>query len=156
MKKKERKSVLTYGLAALMIAILLFAGCTVNAENKKSEAMDTNTKNINDIKKDLDEAKMEYNKKYETFKMEGESKITENEKTIADLKARTKNKNKTVQANLEKKLTELEEKNRSMKIEIENYEDTDFDKWEAFTVEFNRDMDTLGDALKDLTKKNVK
>ena len=156
MKTKVKKSVLTYGLASLMMALLLFASCTSNTEDKKLEEANKEQENIDAAQKDLEAAKEEYKKKYDAFKMEAESKIAENEKILTELEARPKNKNKTVQAEIDKTLAELEEKNKALKDEINNYQEMDDNKWEDFKIEFNRDMTNLGDALKDLTKKNVK
>jgi len=35
------------------------------------------------------------------------------------------------------------------------YKDEGDDEWESFKVEFDQDMDSLGQALKDLTKNNT-
>lgn len=153
MKKKGKKSVLTYGLTAFMTALLLFASCTLNTETEKSDEAKRIDNAIDNAKKDLDVVKEEYKKRYETFKMESESKFTENKKIIADLKAGPKNKNKTVQAEIDKTLTDLEERNQALNDEINNYKEIDTNKWESFKVGFSRDMDNLGEALKDMTKK---
>lgn len=156
MNKKGKKSVFTYGLTALIMATLLFAGCTSSTENEKSDETKKIDNAIDNAKKDLEAAKEEYEKQYKAFKIESESKITENERIITELKSKPKNKDKAIQAEIDKTLTELADKNHSLKDEIENYRDNDYDKWEAFKDEFNRDMDNLGEALKDLTKENVK
>lgn len=153
MKKKGKKSVLTYGLTAFMTALLLFASCTLNTETEKSDEAKRIDNAIDNAKKDLDVVKEEYKKRYETFKMETESKFAENKKIIADLKAGPKNKNKTVQAEIDKTLTDLEERNQALNDEINNYKEIDTNKWESFKVGFSRDMDNLGEALKDMTKK---
>ena len=56
----------------------------------------------------------------------------------------------------QKIIDDLEQKNINMRKKIEEYQETGKDKWEAFKVEFNHDMDELGTALKNLTVKNTK
>ena len=98
----------------------------------------------------------EYIEQYEAFKSESNSKISENEKAIAVLKSEMKSKNNEVKADLEEKLTVLEEKNEALKEKIRDYKQTGDENWEAFKAEFESDMSNLGEALKDLTKNNVK
>ena len=39
---------------------------------------------------------------------------------------------------------------------MDDYKETGKENWLIFKMEFNRDMDELGQAFKDLTVKNVK
>lgn len=55
----------------------------------------------------------------------------------------------------EKELALLEHKNQSLKEKMSYYKDEGDNKWESFKLEFDRDMDNLGKALKDLTNNNT-
>ncbi|WP_067031762.1 hypothetical protein [Allomuricauda sp. CP2A] len=55
----------------------------------------------------------------------------------------------------EKELAVLEQKNQSLKEKMSYYKDEGDDEWESFKIEFDRDMDKLGQALKDLTQNNT-
>ena len=43
-----------------------------------------------------------------------------------------------------------------MKQKMADYKEEGKEKWETFKVEFNHDMEELGNAFKDLTVKNTK
>nr|MBP8086991.1 hypothetical protein [Saprospiraceae bacterium] len=87
------------------------------------------------------------------FKSDAEIKIKENEVRIGELKVKMKKSGKTFDAMYEKNIIALEEKNKDLKTRIASYETNQSD-WDAFTREFNHDMDELGQALKDLTVNN--
>jgi gas vesicle protein len=155
MINKTKKSVLSIGVVTIAVATMLFSSC--NSSNEKNETTESESvEKLNEAKEDLNEAKKEYNKKYETFKNESLHRIAENEKTIAALKLEMKDETKVAKADLDKKLTTLEEKNQNLKEKISDYKEEDNEKWESFKTEFSRDMDNLGEALKDLTKTNTK
>ena len=50
----------------------------------------------------------------------------------------------------------MEQKNTDLKRRLDDYKQDGKENWEKFKIEFNRDMDELGKAFKDLTVKNVK
>lgn len=154
MNKRIKKSFLALGIATLTIAAISFSGCTSNAEKERA-ANEANEKLI-EAKKDLDEAKKVYDEKLAAFKIESDNRLAENEKSIAALKEEIKKKSKTVRAELDAKLAALELKNQLMKEKVRDYKDEGAEQWEAFKIEFNRDMDNLGEALKDLTTDNTK
>ena len=43
-----------------------------------------------------------------------------------------------------------------MKKKMDDYKAEGKDKWNEFKIEFNRDMEEIGKAFKDLTVKNVR
>ena len=50
----------------------------------------------------------------------------------------------------------METKNEELRVKIETYKADGNENWEKFKTEFNRDMSELGEAIKNLTVKNVK
>jgi len=83
-----------------------------------------------------------------------EEKISSYEKSIGELKARIANGTKENLAKYEKKLVELEQKTSDMKKKLEEYKEEGKDKWDAFKLKFNHDLDELGKALKGFTVKS--
>jgi septal ring factor EnvC (AmiA/AmiB activator) len=81
--------------------------------------------------------------------------LTDQEKNIAEFKARIAKEKKENRADYEKKLIELENKNSDLKKKLADYKDDGQDKWISFKAEFNRDIDELGKAFKDLTVENI-
>lgn len=88
--------------------------------------------------------------------MQTAARTEANNKSIAEFNARTSNEKKELQAEYQKKIAELEQKNSDMKKRMDEYKADSKEQWDAFKAEFNRDMDELGIALKDLTVKNNK
>jgi|SRR5690606_3768921 len=150
MNYKTKTSNVIFGLASVAMAVILFNGCKLPAEDKET----TNT-GVVEAKESLDEARKDYALKYEAFKLESDNKIAENEKIIAELKAKAKMQGDAAKQDFEKELAVLEQKNQSLKEKMSYYKDEGDGKWESFKIEFDRDMDNLGQALKDLTKNNT-
>ncbi len=92
---------------------------------------------------------------YAKFKAEVEEKIRENEKKIAELKARKQEGKQEVIDKYNKKVADVEKRNAELKQRMANYKSAD-SKWDAFRREFNHDMKELGAALKDIGTNNVK
>ena len=139
-------------LAGIMIAGgTLFTNCTTPAEKTDAARED-----VQEAKEDLKQAKEDFAEQFIKFKFDTEEKITANDKLIADLKSYSKDKKKEVKADYDKAVSDLEAKNQEMKRKIEDYKAEGNEKWDAFKDEFNHDMDQLGEAIKDIGKKNVK
>ncbi|MCX6260900.1 MAG: hypothetical protein NTY95_08685 [Bacteroidia bacterium] len=85
-----------------------------------------------------------------TFKSESERKIRNHEIRIAELNLEIKNQGEKSDALYRKKIANLEQQNKFMKAMLENFEKGP-SNWESFNRGFNRDMDAIENALKDLT-----
>ncbi|MDD4150846.1 MAG: hypothetical protein PHE33_12545 [Bacteroidales bacterium] len=145
--KNKIKSFSYLSVAVFASFIILIVGCS--APNEKTNDA---TENLIDAKKDLDKAQENYDEMYEEYRDVVDRKISENKKTIADL--RKEINNKEAKAELEKRLLELEHENQSLKEKIRDYKNDDVDKWELFKNEFNNDMKNLQQSLKDLVNSN--
>ncbi|KAB7531485.1 hypothetical protein F8C76_08330 [Flagellimonas olearia] len=153
--KTKKISTLIFGLASVAMAVIVFNGCKSPAKDKETTHTDEAKENLVEAKESLDEAKKEYVLRYEAFKLESDNKIAENDKVIAELKAKAKKESNTAKKDFEKELALLEQKNQSLKEKMSYYKDEGNDEWESFKAEFDQDMDSLGQALKDLTKNNT-
>ncbi len=138
------------------ILVMVLSLATITSCSSSAEKVNESKNNVEQAQQDLEKAKADYENQYNTFKAESDVKITANEKLIIDLKKYTKNKQKETKIAYEKSIADLEAKNQVMKDKMSNYKDEGNDKWEAFKLEFNHDMDNLGDAIKDLSKNNTK
>jgi DNA repair exonuclease SbcCD ATPase subunit len=153
-----RKSILILTIPALVSASLLFTGCSTSAdkvENAKQDVTDAKA-DLRDAKADLKDANREYLADVESYRRETAEKIEDNNQSIIAFKARIKNEKAEASENYKKKLAELERKNADMKKRMEDYQADGKDNWETFKMEFNRDMESLGLAFKNLTVNNVK
>jgi uncharacterized protein YlxW (UPF0749 family) len=142
-----KKTIFTIAITMLMAGTML-TSCHSSAkkvEDAQDKVADANQELNQTIKDSIQQ-----------FKKESEEKISANEKSYADFKARIANEKKENKAKYEKKLAELDQKNSDMKKKLDDYKAEGKENWEKFKVEFNHDMDELGKAFKDLTVKNVK
>jgi len=155
MNYKTKTSSTILGFASVAIAIILFNGCKLATKDKDATVTGDPKESLVEAKESLDEARKDYVLKYEAFKLESDNKIAENEKIIAELKAKAKMDGDAAKQEFEKELAALEQKNQSLKEKMSYYKDEGSKEWESFKVEFDRDMDNLGKALKDLTKNNT-
>ena len=95
----------------------------------------------------------QYEKDWQQFKNEVESKIAANEKSIDEFKAEMKTASSKFRTKYEKEVVVLERKNIELKNKIREYKYEGKDKWEEFKKGFNRDVDIVGKALKNIFAK---
>jgi hypothetical protein len=107
-------------------------------------------------KQELSQAQKDSAADYELFRKQSEERINNNEKVIAAFKERMLTDKKQIKASDQKIIDKLEERNINLRKKIEEYKENGKDKWSAFKLEFNHDMDEMGTALKDLTVNNTK
>jgi hypothetical protein len=142
-----KKSIFTLALLLIMAGIML-SSCQSPAK-KVEDAKDK----VSAANQELDQAIKD---SIQQFKKESEEKISANEKSITDFKARIANEKKEDKAIYEKKIAELDQKNSDMKKKLDDYNEEGREKWVAFKAEFSRDMDDLSKSLKNFTYKNAR
>ena len=131
----------------LLITGSVFIGCNNNRENAKD--------NVEKANKDMIDAQVLFEKEWQQFKSDAELKVNDNEQKINELKAKIKTARADFQLKYEKEVTALEQKNIELKKKVSEYKYEGKDKWEQFKQEFNRDIDIVGNAIKNIfTKKN--
>jgi molybdopterin converting factor small subunit len=106
--------------------------------------------------KALAQAKLDSAADYATFKKDEEIKLKENEVKIAQLKAELKTEKKEIQEKKEKEIAALQEKNETMKTRMNEFKAGASDKWAAFKLGFNKDMDELGKSISSMAENNMK
>lgn len=135
----------------LLIAVALLTSCS-----SPSQKLEAAQENVTDANNDLDKANEAYMNEIEEYRKESAAKIDANNKSIAAFNARIENEKKEVKDEYKKKIAELEQKNTDVKKRLDGYKADGKDNWTNFKVEFSRDMDALGKALKDLTVSSTK
>ena len=134
-----------------LIAGSVTTGCSTSREQKVENAKE----NVRQANQDLKDAQAEYLKEWQQFKNDVELKISANETSINEFKEEIKRASPTFKAKYEKEVVVLEQKNIELKKKITEYKYEGKDKWEEFKRDFNKDMDIVGNAIKDLfTKKD--
>jgi exonuclease VII large subunit len=142
-----KKSILSMAVIVTMV-FTMFIGCQT-----PSKKIDNAQENVLKANEELNQALKD---SIQIYRSMTQQKLIANEKRIADYKAKIAIEKKESKDKHEMELAKLVQKNNDLKTKLENYTEEDNVKWEAFKIEFNRDMDELGQALKDLSVKNVK
>ncbi|MFV8345790.1 hypothetical protein [Flavobacterium sp. ZB4P13] len=151
-----KKTLFTLAVTAFMAGTVL-TGCQ-NSSKKEEAALD----NVEDARENLDDAKEELTdarkaatqEEWDAFKESTTATIAQNEMRIAEMKASMKKTGKSIDEEYAKKIVDLERKNNEIKAKIQTYKNDANSDWESFKQEYNRDMDELGQALKNLTVDN--
>lgn len=139
-----------------IIALLFLIGGMVNSCGNNSENAKQEHENVSDANKELDESAKANDAEIAEFRQKTSEKLAENEKNLEAFKARIANEKAEARADYLKRIEVLEKKNSDYKKKLADFKRDGKDKWETFKSEFNRDMDELGNALKNLTVKNNK
>ncbi|MGL5113442.1 MAG: hypothetical protein ACRC6O_12485 [Flavobacterium sp.] len=154
----SRKSIGIITIAVLVSGFTLTA-CKSNSE-KEADAIE----NVQEAENKLEDVNEEVNDdvitkandaEWQTYKMEANKTIANNESRIAALKSAMKKPGKTFDEAYAKSIDALEDRNDSLKAKIVEYENNQTD-WQSFKREFDSDMSGLGEAFKDLTVNNKK
>jgi hypothetical protein len=136
--------------------IAAIAGFSFSSCNNPAKDVEKAETKLDAAQIELSKANSELEAELEKFKFETQLKIDANQQTIAIYNEQIKLEKKESQAAYKEKVEALEAKNTEMKMKIDEYKADGNENWEKFKTEFNRDMSELGDAIKNLTVKNVK
>ena len=126
-----------------------------NSPQAKEEKVENAKENLADAKDNLAKAITDSTNDYNNYKSEMETKLADNDRQIADLKAAMKKEKKTTREKYEKLLAEIDERNEKLKNRMKENNETAKEKWADFKLGFNKDMDALGKSISDLAQKNM-
>ena len=138
-----------------LVAISCITATTLTNCNSSTKEVEDAQTNVIEATNDLNKANEEYLMEVESYKKETPDRISANEKSLSDFKAKVETEKQDAKADYKKKISELEQKNNDMKQKLVDYKEDGKDNWQRFKTEFNHDMDELGQAFKDLTVKNM-
>ena len=138
-------------VTGVFILSSLFAGCSTPGEKVEEKR-----EKVEEAKQDLNKAEEDYASDMEQFRTETDSAIARNQREIDELNKNTAKEKKEAREEYRKRIAELDQRNKNMKLKMEEYKGEGKEKWESFKREFKHDMDELGQALRDLGRKNVK
>lgn len=144
---KMKRTIVTIAVATF-IAGTVFMSCN-SSETKVKDARE----NVIVAKQELNQALQD---SIQDFRLKSEVRFIEYEKQIVELKAKIAKEKSGNKSTYEKELAKLEQKNQELKNQLANFTDESQEKWDVFKTEFNKDMDNLGNAFKDLVTKNNK
>lgn len=143
-----KKSILTLTVC-IFLTTVFWTSC-----NSPAQKVENAKENVDEAAEDLDKAKAEYMADVERYRQESAEKIAANNQAIIDFKANVNKQKQSARAQYNKSIAELEQKNKDLQMKLEGYKDEGKDKWESFKMEFNHDMEELGQAFSNLGKDN--
>lgn len=136
-----KKSILTMALLAFMVGTV---STSFGQNPDKKLAIDSI--NTQDVQKNA-------NPDFKNFKKESEQRIKNVDNSIGEMKIKFyKSKIKDKEA-YQDNLNALEQKNDDLKKKLTDFNSKDQKDWSSFKIEFNRDLDELGKAMKDFSNK---
>jgi hypothetical protein len=143
--------------STLIITVLAcLAGGYLVSCNSSAQKVENAEDKVAAAQKDLDNANAEYLADVEKFREEAAARIAANNKSIADFNARIEKEKASAKADYKNEIAAIEKKNTDLKKKMDDYKADGQDQWQNFKTEFNRDMDELGNAFKNLTTNNTK
>ncbi len=147
----------------LILAMLFIVfGTFFNSCKSPAEKVEDAQNKVQDAKADLKtvikdsltvEQKAANAEEWKIFRNESQVKIKNNEIRIDALKSKIKREGSNDKAENEGRIDSLEIKNMELVTRMDNYEKGK-SNWETFKLEFNRDLDGLGESLKKFTIRN--
>ena len=143
-----KKSILTLTVC-IFLTTVFWTSC-----NSPAQKVENAKENVDQAAEDLEKAKAEYMADVERYRQESAEKIAANNQAIVDFKAKVNQQKQSARAQYNKSIAELEQKNKDLQMKLEGYKDEGKDKWDAFKMEFNHDMEELGQAFSNLGKDN--
>lgn len=154
-----KKGFFIFAMATTVLLGTIFTGCKSPAQKVEDARTD-----VRDANADLRDAKLDASKRAEmdardkewkTFRQESEVKIKDNENRIAELRSSIKESGRDIDAAYEKNIDALEQRSKNIRNKMETYAyDNNMNSWDTFKREFNRDMDEIRKAFKDLVTTN--
>jgi len=144
-----KKTFLILVLTIPLVAGIIFTGYRSSAQKQKAVQP-----NVLIVNRALNTAqKPAEAEEWIRFRQESESKISNHEKRITELKTEIKNNEEIFDAIYRKKVAILEEQIKFIKARLENYDKSPVN-WESFSYGINQDMDAIEKALMELTVSN--
>jgi predicted RNase H-like nuclease (RuvC/YqgF family) len=151
-----KNSILAVALLAFMTGAISTSYGQVRDQKSYSERgnVQESNKDRTDAKQDYKEVQRKSDFEYKKFKKEGQVKIRNNEKRISELKAKISKFNSKERADYQRNLRILEQKNAGLKSKLNNYNEKQQDKWMSFKRDIDRDIDEVGNQLRDFSVDN--
>ena len=151
-----RKRILVLAIVSVAVGTII-NGCQTQSE--KVEAAKNRAENADSnlmiVQKDsLRAAKKATSvEEWKIFRNESQAKIRNNEIRIEALKTKINNNGGYANYTDRERIDSLEIKNKQLVTRMDNYDNGKSD-WETFKLEFDRDLDGLGESLQKFTVKN--
>ena len=149
-------------VALAAVTSLAFINCKSNTEEKQ-ENLNEATEEVASAKEDVEDAKVALTaaradsiNTYKNYRAEVDARLAENDRQIAEIRAKIKMQNAAVRLQMNKDLDVLMQKNEDFKIEMKKQKDGAYSNWESFKDGFNSNLDNLGKSISEFAENNRK
>ena len=140
-------------MAGLMSFAML--SCKSNTEEKK-ENLEEAKEEVAVAKEELSAARLDSVNEYSKYRKEIDNRLIENDRQIAEIRAKVKMQKASIRAKMNKDLDVLMQKNEDFKIEMKNQKDGIYSDWESFKQSYNSNLDDLGKSISEMAQNNMK
>jgi chromosome segregation ATPase len=141
---------LYYSLAMTILTLWLLVSSCNSAEKQGENAEGTMESNNDQLGTGRDSIG-----EYNAYKSEVEQKIAENKTRIDQLREEMKAKKKDTRETYKAQIDTLEQRNNELRMQIINYNiASSKERWNEFKKELDRDLDSLGESIRDLVRDN--
>ena len=132
-----------------MITLVFFAATILfsckSAQQREIDAQ----QNVANAKQGLRDTQVANANEWRVFKAESQAQIATNEARIAELKVQMNKPGNTFDGMYRTRIEKLEDRNIELKTQLNNYEGNP-SNWTTFKNDFNRNMNEIGNNIKDL------
>ena len=140
-------------MAGIMSVAML--SCKSNTEEKK-ENLEEAKEEVAVAKEELSAARLDSVNEYSKYRKEIDNRLIENDRQIAEIRAKVKMQKASIRAKMNKDLDVLMQKNEDFKIEMKNQKDGIYSDWESFKQSYNTNLDDLGKSISEMAQNNMK
>ena len=151
-----RKRILVLAVVTITVGTII-NGCQTQSEKVEDaqNRVENADSNLKEVQKDsLKHAQKATNiEEWKIFRNESQAKIRNNEIRIEALKTKINNNGGSENYSNRERIDSLEKKNKELVTRMDNYDKGKSD-WETFKLEFDRDLDGLGESIQKFTIKN--
>lgn len=148
--KKLRTTLAVNSFIVGILSFSMFTSCTSPSEKVEAAQDSANIANENLSIAQQNEAEAE---EWKTFKIEANVTIKQNELKIAELRVKMHKSDNSLSAVYQTRIDTLEKSNEDLKVRISTY-DKNHSDWATFKKDFNKDLNDLGQAIKDVSTNN--
>ena len=127
-----------------ILSVTLIISCR-SAQQKEAAARE----NVADANQNLRQTQASNTEEWAAFKIDANTKIASNEERISELKVKMNKPGNTFDGIYRTRIEKLESKNAELKSKLRNYDGNETG-WQTFKKDFNRDMNEIGNNIKDL------
>ncbi len=157
MKSSKIKLVAMAGIMSLAMM-----SCKSNTE-KKEDNLENAQEDVKAAKEDvaiakdeLSAARLDSINQYSNYRKEIDNRLAENDKQIAEIRAKVKMQKASIRSKMDKDLDVLMQKNEDFKVQMKKQKDGIYSDWESFKQSYNTSLDDLGKSISEMAQNNMK